>query len=198
MSETTKRKIAVVLRGPPSIGKTSVTNLLAAKLLPGSMKGIDLDDGWGKDQNRRFPAGAGRYADLKTPEDLLVLELGCGEPGGGVLGATLNPREWVSILESERRQIHAFLLWTDYGTWQKRLLMKVPQGDLGAHDYYRLFERDEWMQFPAKAGMAEELIDTTMINQQQVADLICHRIQSVSLPSASARAGGRLAVDVLE
>jgi hypothetical protein len=177
MSEIAKRKFAVILRGPPAIGKSSVTKLLAAKILPGSTKRIDLDDGWGKDQNRRFPPGERRYADLKTPEDLLVLELGCGEPGGGLLGATLNPREWVSILESEGRQIHAFLLWTDYETWQKRLLVKVPEGDPGAHHFYKLFERDEWKRFPTAACQREEHIDTTAISKEAVAELIWARIQ---------------------
>src|SRR5947209_9424666 len=101
MSEMSKCRIAVILRGPPAIGKSSVTRLLAEKMLPGTIKQIDLDQGWGNRQNWRFPAGAGRYADLKATDDLLVLELSCGEPGAGVLGATLNPREWVSILEGE-------------------------------------------------------------------------------------------------
>jgi hypothetical protein len=93
-----------------------------------------------------------------------------------VQGATLNPREWVSILEAEGRQTYAFLLWTDYETWQKRLLAKVPAGDPGAHDYYRLFERQEWKDFPAKAGVRAELIDTTAIDKKGVAELIWQRI----------------------
>ncbi len=170
------RKIAVILRGPPAIGKSSVTRLLAQKMLPGTTKQIDLDQGWGRDQNWRFSAGPGRYADLKATEDLLVLELGCGEPCAGVAGATLNPREWVSILEAEGRQVHAFLLWTDYDTWQRRLLVKVPGGDPGAHEYYRLFERQEWKDFPAKAGVREEPIDTSAIDEKGVAELIWERI----------------------
>ncbi len=92
-----------------------------------------------------------------------------------MLGATLNPREWVSILEAEGRQIHAFLLWADYETWQRRLLVKVPEGDPGAHDYYRLFERQEWKDFPAKACVREELIDTTTLDEGGVVDLIWQR-----------------------
>jgi hypothetical protein len=166
------------LRGPPAIGKSSVTKLLAEKMLPSSTKQIALDQGWGQRQNWRFPAGDGRYADLKAPEDLLVLELGCGEPGGGVLGATLNPREWVSVLESEGRQIHAFLLWTDYDTWQKRLLVKAPEGDPGAHQFYRLFERQAWKDFPAKAAVREAVIDTTSITKEEVADRIWAKNQT--------------------
>jgi hypothetical protein len=178
MTETAGRKIAIILRGPPAIGKTSVTGLLVEKMLPGTTKRIDLDQGWGYHQNWRFPAGKGRYADLKAPEDLLVLELVCGEPDAGMLGATRNPREWVSVLEAEGRQTCAFLLWTDYETWQRRLLAKVPAGDLGAHNYYRLFERQEWKDFPARAGVREELIDTTTLSKEQVADRVWARVQA--------------------
>ncbi len=65
-------------------------------------------------------------------------------------------REWVSDLEGERRQIHAFLLWADYETWQKRLFAEVPEGDFRAHEYYRLFEHHEW-----KRHACLKLIDTT-------------------------------------
>jgi hypothetical protein len=178
MSEKDKQKLAIILRGPPSIGKSSVTKLLKAKLFASSVKDIDLDDGWGTHQNRRYPPGDGRYADLKTPEDVLIIELGCGEPAGeSFKGATKNPREWVAILEGEGRQVHAFLLWTDYETWKKRLLTKVPGGDPGAHAFYTLFERDEWKQFPAKAGIREESIDTTTVDQQQVANRIWAQVQ---------------------
>jgi hypothetical protein len=91
-------------------------------------------------------------------------------------GATRNPREWISLLEADGRQILSFLLWTDFETWKQRLLTKAPAGDPGAEQYFRLFERDEWRQFPGAAGIQEELIDTTMSSAEEVADHITRRV----------------------
>jgi hypothetical protein len=66
MTETARRKVAVILRGPPAIGKSSVSRLLAEKMPRGTTRQIDLDQGWGHAQNWRFPAGEARYADLKA------------------------------------------------------------------------------------------------------------------------------------
>src|SRR6266851_3143086 len=173
MNEPRRRRHAIILRGPPAIGKSCVTRLLIAKIPCGQSKWIDLDDGWGKAQNKRYPSREGRYADLKTPEDFLILELCCGEPGDcSFSGATRNPREWVSILENERREIRAFLLWTDLDTWRRRLLKKEKGGDPGAEQYYKLFERDEWKNFPQVACVREEYIDTTMLTEEEVANRI--------------------------
>lgn len=181
MSETARRKMAIILRGPPAVGKSSITMLLATKMLPGSTKGIDLDDGWGEDQKRRFPAGEGRYADLKTSDDLLVLELGCGEPVGWVFeGATRNPGEWVEVLEREGRQIYSFLLTAEHATWRKRMLKKVKGNETNEEAFYRLFDLQEWKEFPTKARVREEQIDTTTIDQQGVAARIWQQIQQVT------------------
>ena len=171
-------KHAIILRGPPAIGKTSVTGLLVTKIPSGQSKRIDLDLGWGRNEGWRYEQGDQRYADLKANEDFLILELGCGEPGDWSFnGATRNPREWISILEKEGRYIHLFRLLTDFETWKQRLLKKVPEGDQGAEQYFSLFDRDEWKQFPTTACLQEELIDTTTIDQTGVANRIWKRIE---------------------
>jgi hypothetical protein len=177
-SETRKPKLAVILRGPPAIGKTTTTKLLSEKIAPGTCERVDLDAGWGVHEGKRLPPGEGRYSDLKSDADLLVVELACGEPGGGVSGATLNPREWVSILEKEGREIHAFLLWTDLETWRARLLKKAPGGDPGAEAFYDLFTTEGWTSFPKNAGLAELKIETTNIDETAVAEMIWGRLTS--------------------
>lgn len=172
------RKHAIILRGPPAIGKSCVTRLLVAKIPRGQSKQIDLDQGWGPIEDLRYPATDRRYGDLKANVDFLILELCCGEPlDASFKGATRNPREWVSILESEGRRIHSFCLWTDAGTWKKRLLKKVPNGDPVAEQYFKRFETEEWKWFAERARVQEETIDTTTINEDEVANRIWERIQ---------------------
>src|SRR5262249_53995841 len=135
------QKLAVVLRGPPAMSKSTITKLLMAKMLPRSSWQIDLDSGWGPQENKRYPAGEGRYADLKSRADFLILELVSGEPADASFpGATRNPREWVEVLEKAGRKVSCFRLHTDIQTWRKRLLKKTG-GDPGAEAYYLLFER---------------------------------------------------------
>ncbi len=68
-----------------------------------------LDDGWGPGE-KRF-SGPIRYGDLSGQPDVLIIELGFGEPvGEKFLGATKNPREWLSSLEQEGREIFLFVL----------------------------------------------------------------------------------------
>jgi hypothetical protein len=53
-----------------------------------------------------------RYADLHCPSDVLVVELGWGEPDPPTfLGATKNPQEWMTRLEQDGRSVSLFLLW---------------------------------------------------------------------------------------
>jgi hypothetical protein len=173
-------KHAIILRGPSAIGKSSVTELLFAKLPCGQARRVDLDQGWGEAENKRYPAGEGRYSDLNTPEDFLIIELCAGEPGGSMKGATTNPREWVEVLEKEGRLIHAFLLYVDKETWKKRLLKKVPAGDPGAEAYYDLFDLDDWKNFHAVAGVTEERIDTGTIDEKEVANRVWERVLAKS------------------
>jgi hypothetical protein len=176
--EESAQKLAIVLRGPPAIGKSTVAKLLMAKMLPKSSWQIDLDAGWGPWENKRYPASEGRYADLKSLADLLIIELGSGEPADeSFLGATKNPREWVGALEKEGRKVYSFRLHADVETWRKRLLKKAGP-DPGAETYYLLFDRKEWQEFPEKAGVSEEKIDTATIDEKGIADLIWQRIQT--------------------
>lgn len=177
MNELIGCRQAVILRGPPAVGKSCVSRFLVSKVP--TAKVIDLDEGWSPHGGRRLQGEDRRYADLTASMKLLILELCSGEPyDWSSKGATRNPREWIGILQQEHREIQSFLLWTDYETWKKRLLSKVPAGDAGAEQFYRLFERDEWKHFAITAGVQEELIDTTTLTDEEVANRIWERIQA--------------------
>ena len=81
-------KIALILRGPPGAGKSTVAKILLA-LCPSSVW-VELDRHWGKGEKRFLKSG--RYWDLRDPRKVLIVELGWGEPlGGRFPGATRNP-----------------------------------------------------------------------------------------------------------
>jgi hypothetical protein len=106
------RKLAIVLRGAPGTGKTTIRNALRHHFGHARTALVSLDDGWGQGE-RRF-VGFARYADLANQPDVLVLELGYGEPQGEAFGgATKNPREWLAPLEEEGRDVYSFVLNVD-------------------------------------------------------------------------------------
>lgn len=106
------RKVAIVLRGAPGTGKTTIWNALSEHFGHSKSGLVRLDDGWGRGE-RRF-SGSARYADLDGQPEVLVIELGYGEPEGeGFAGATKNPREWLAALEREGRAVHSFVLNVD-------------------------------------------------------------------------------------
>jgi hypothetical protein len=103
---TTKR--AIILRGPPCSGKSSVSCELFQRLKT-TAKFVSLDDGWNPGE-RRFK-NDGRYVDLESDAETLVIELGFGEPNGeSFAGATRNPNEWLTVLKNAKRSVHVFLL----------------------------------------------------------------------------------------
>lgn len=68
-----------------------------------------LDDGWARGE-KRF-SGSTRYGDLSGQPEVLIIELGYGEPADEkFLGATKNPREWLNSLEQEGREVFFFML----------------------------------------------------------------------------------------
>ena len=68
-----------------------------------------LDDGWVPGE-KRFSEPT-RYEDLSGQPEVLIVELGYGEPAGERFpDATENPREWLSGLEQEGREIFFFML----------------------------------------------------------------------------------------
>jgi hypothetical protein len=116
------RKVAVVLRGPPGAGKSNVANALQV-LYPKNSR-VELDRFWGDGQQRFL--GNCRYWDLSNQADLLIIELGFGEPVGEVFpGATKNPREWIAVLERDNRIVLFFYLEVSEAEALSRVAQRV-------------------------------------------------------------------------
>jgi hypothetical protein len=175
-------RVAIVLRGPPCGGKTTVLRFLRARL-PTSAS-VSLDDGWSKGE-RRF--GADRYGDLRAKGDPLLVELGFGEPEGlSFPGATRNPREWVDILMAEGRAVFLFLLKPPLAELDRRI-----QADRSPHQrgYFRgaarLYE-SHGVCAPSVFGMRlgntfrETHIDTSLESPAETADRILRRAQALA------------------
>jgi thymidylate kinase len=102
------RKIAIVLRGPPGSGKTEVAQVLEG-LFSGRCAFVNLDQFWVQGE-KRF-VGSCRYWDLDDPRDVLIIELGYGEPWPRSFdGATRNPKEWLRVLQNAKREVFLFRL----------------------------------------------------------------------------------------
>lgn len=153
---------AIVLRGPPGAGKTPVAEELRCRLaIPSAF--VRLDDGWCAGE-RRF-VGRGRYEDLHDPAAVLIVELGWGEPNPpSFFGATMNPAEWISVLEADRRRVLMFLLWTPLS---ETLVRKAGRMDLAyaaqAHERYDRGNACSSPAFLARLGSRyhETVIDTS-------------------------------------
>lgn len=104
-------RTAIILRGPPTAGKTTLANAVCARFGETDSAHVILDSGWGLGEQRHSGCSESRYADLRDPRRLMVIELGYGEPADSSFpGATLNPAEWIAILEEEQRELFFFCL----------------------------------------------------------------------------------------
>jgi hypothetical protein len=142
---------------------------------------VSLDTFWGPGQ-KRF-AGHSRYWDLRDQPELLIIELGYGEPvGKSFAGATKNPREWVSTLENDGREIFFLLLQVSQCEGKRR---KKAKGDPEySPEVYERYEREgecSHSVFSALLGNghSEETIDTEKTNIAAMVDRIVTKVGSV-------------------
>jgi len=176
--------LAVVLRGPMSVGKTEVAKRIL-QATGSSVEGpIVLDDGWAWG-GRRYVGGQARYEDLQGLADhVIVLELGWGEPKGeGFPGATRNPEEWAEILMNEGRELRLFRLtarradvvrrarrrWAEQGHWATAR---------DARRWIAWYERHpDVVGLPKRLGTAEIVVDTTRRTPELVAEVILAKLR---------------------
>jgi hypothetical protein len=168
---------AIILRGPPGVGKSAVRTMLRGDL-GDSTRFIHLDAYWGKGE-WRYAQPEFRYADiLLAKEPILMVELAWGEPEGLAFpGATRGADEWMGILRWAKREIYPFLLVADWNDILKRLTDR--HGHDGNHDVLEelgrasFYEHNHYLfSYPEIPGITERKIDTTGKTAESVAEII--------------------------
>ncbi len=168
---------AIILRGPPGVGKSAVCAALRG-YLGKSARHINLDMYWGKGE-WRYAQPEFRYADLQlATEPVVVVELAWGEPSGLVFpGATRGAYEWIGILRRAEREIFPFFLTAEWGDILKRLTDR--HGRDGHHDVLAELGRASFYEhkhylfsYPEELGITERPIDTTGKDAGSVAEVI--------------------------
>jgi shikimate kinase len=168
---------AIILRGPPGVGKSAVRKLLQRRLGEW-VRHIDLDAYWGKDE-WRYSQAAFRYADLQlAPEPILVVEFAWGEPAGLAFpGATRGANEWMGLLRNAGREIYPFYLTAQWGDILNRLNER--HGREGHHDVLAELGRASFHEhkhylfsYPEGLGITEHTIDTTGKDADSVAEVV--------------------------
>lgn len=158
-----ERSVAVVLRGPPCGGKTSIAEMVLNRFRDDASLAI-LDRFWWTGEKRYL--GHCRYWDLVDERRLLIVELGYGEPRGNVfLGATRNPKEWLTILEAAGRKVLFFQLWAPWEEVRARLIKRGsrdPDASRPDHARYDDGQVCSTASFMARigGGYTEKRIDT--------------------------------------
>jgi hypothetical protein len=165
---------AIILRGPPGVGKSAVREQLQSHLGK-SARYINLDAYWGKGE-WRYSQPEFRYADLQlATEPVLLVELVWGEPSGMTFpGATRGANEWVAILQKAKRQIFPFLLIAEWKDILERLMARHGQDhhqnvleQLGRGSFYE--HNHHLFTYPEIPGFTERTIDTTGRTAESVA-----------------------------
>jgi len=184
-AENSKR-VALILRGPPGAGKTTlIKSLLAARSAAGeTCARAHLDDGWGPGEVRRQGSGtpAKRYHDLvQRPETLLVVDLALAEPEFAQIpepGASRAPNDWVDLLKKER-DIVLVRLRVPWVVSEQRIRQRQPIQWF--HPWgHAVISEDAW-RFADTVGLPEVLIDATRAEAavlQDVAALLPAVVQS--------------------
>lgn len=180
---TTIQRVAIILHGPPCVGKTEISREIRTRRATGTVLQISLDDGWSPGEFR-YLGGPGRYADLsRAQEPILVVELGCGEPADLTFsGATRGAQEWVSVLQKSGRHLAPFLLWLECSDavarlknrWQNKpnALFFLGQ-QIGVYALYA--HGDSITTFPVIPGFQEERVLTSGRTIAEVADEIMRK-----------------------
>lgn len=168
---------AIILRGPPGVGKSAVRKLLQARLGK-SARHIDLDAFWGRGE-WRYAQPEFRYADLQlATEPVLVVELAWGEPPGLAFpGATRGAQEWMGLLRRAGREVFPFFLTAEWSAILKRLTDRHGReeqhdvlAELGRASFYE--HKHYLFSYPQELGITERTIDTTGKDAESVAEVI--------------------------
>jgi hypothetical protein len=154
-------KKAIILRGPPAIGKSTIKDCLLKKLALGEEAFLNLDKG----QASQIPD--------RESQEILILELAYGEdtPPSTRYGLTRNPKQWVESIRSQGRDIQSFLVYAEWAKAQQRVRSKWREdGQAQAcwkedeyvqnqRPYHEFYTTEECGAFAANAGLSEQRLD---------------------------------------
>ena len=163
------RRIAIILRGPMGVGKSTVADELCRRLNAGSK--IVLDEVW-LSNDFLSVGGPDRFNRLiARDEDSIVIELACGEPLTlSSLGATRGAIEWQQMLHSAGRSTFFFKLWADWATIEQHMIASRSGQLLWARLWHNAYESDlDIVSLPNELRSGEFVIDVTGKNISQIA-----------------------------
>lgn len=183
-SKVATKPIALILRGPGAVGKTTVLDRIQStwRGRGRSVRLVRLDEGWETGQFRRSDGPAtDRYQDLLgAPTDLLLVRLGWGEPDwgrGSALGASRNPKEWVDLLR-ERYRLVLIRLSASWQLLEQRLRRREPTlSDVHAYVYEQV--DGDLIKFSSNAGLPETIIKTDGLNADQVTAAVAQQLRAL-------------------
>lgn len=166
---------AIVLRGPTGVGKSAVAHELLQRLDLPPRNVVVLDHGWGRGESR-WSGGPDRYADLRVDNRrLLILELAYGDPippDPNRGGATSHPHEWISLLQEQNRSVHVYLLWALWEHIEQRVVRRGRPSLEDARFWYEAYQRPPLSNFSMRAGINQDLLETTGRTPEAVAAVI--------------------------
>jgi len=168
-----RKKVAIVIRGPPGAGKTSLIRELEANVSKEmTVRCLTLDHHSGAPSNHR-PRNYHNMGSLS--EDCVLIELGDGGD------ATRNPDKWVGKLTSQGYSVHLFLLKAPLDELRKRTSIRKDWLDgltLGSWNSYRYDQN--FIGFHKKLGLDQVEIDTTQATSSEAAEIILRSLVAVS------------------
>ncbi len=177
---------AIILHGPPCVGKSTIAGLLQSRIHGSGF--VNLDSYWGPTE-QRGRGGLCRYADLQGHQArVLIIELGLGEPENMTPGATRQANEWVQILRNDGRKVFPFLLWMNWEDATKRMLDRASREQSPLYKFswetasYAWYEhKHNLTTFPSIPDFEEERIITTDRTPDEISIEI---MQKVNEPQA--------------
>jgi thymidylate kinase len=166
-------KVALIFRGPPGTGKSSLIDSLSELLKNKYTIGIiNLDQQWlikSSDNRERY------YPDLSgLTSDIVFIEVAYAG------NSTKNPKHWCDVLRVSSYKIRSFFLDTDMETCVKRV--KARKDNLTPKEVRTYWKKDHmepfFKGFALRANVKEVIIST---DHREIADIANEILKDIGL-----------------